>query len=87
LVMSGLVHIRIPNSTLPQAQSEAWVQGGKYGFIIAVDTLNVSKTGHVTDFPGADETVIAQFPMEGGIIPDHEVLYSGPCGLNEMIGI
>jgi hypothetical protein len=78
--MSGLVHIRIPNST-----TEAWIQGGKYGFIVAADTKGVSKLGHITDFPGGDDTVIAQFPTIGGKMPEHVVLYDGPCGLAELI--
>jgi hypothetical protein len=82
MVMSGLVHIR-----LPTFNNEAWIQGGKYGFIIAADTKNVSETGHITDFPGAADTVIAQFPLKGGVLPDHEVLYDGPCKLDELVNI
>jgi hypothetical protein len=82
LVVSGLVHIRLPNST-----TEAWIQGGKYGIILAADTVEVSKLGHITDFPGGDDTVIAQFPVTGGNVPSHVVLYEGPCGLGSGIGV
>jgi hypothetical protein len=82
LFLSGLVHIRLPNS-----ESEAWVQGGKYGILIAADTKVVSKDGHITDFPGGDDTVIAQFPFVDGKLPDYKLLYDGPCSLNEMIGM
>ncbi|KAF2100232.1 hypothetical protein NA57DRAFT_73842 [Rhizodiscina lignyota] len=82
IFLSGLVHIRLPDS-----RHEAWVQGGKYGIIIAADTKNLSMTGHVTDFPGNDETVIAELPFAGGMVPDHEVLYAGPCKMKDLIGI
>jgi hypothetical protein len=76
------VHISLPNS-----KHEAWVYGGKYGITFAADTKNFSKTGHITEFPGKDETVIAQFPVRGGVLPEHKVLYDGPCKLSELIGI
>ncbi|KAF2423101.1 hypothetical protein EJ08DRAFT_567761, partial [Tothia fuscella] len=79
LFLSGLAHISIPNSTLPASQSEVWVQGGKYGTIIAVDTTAVSIGGHITEFPGGDDTVIAQFPFVDEKLPEHKVLYRGPC--------
>jgi hypothetical protein len=82
LFLSGLAHIRLPNS-----KSEAWVQGGKYGILIAADTKAVSKDGHITDFPGGDDTVIAQFPFVDGKLPEHKLLYTGPCNFNEMIGM
>ena len=82
MVISGLVHISLPNST-----TEAWIQGGKYGFILAADTKAVSKSGHITEFPGGDDTVIAQFPITGGELPAHVVLYEGPCGLGSGIGV
>jgi hypothetical protein len=79
--MSGLVHITLPNS-----DHEAWIQGGKYGFLIAADTKNVSETGHITEFPGAADTVIAQFPFANGL-PQHAFLYEGPCKLDELVNI
>lgn len=82
LVISGLVHIQLPNST-----TEAWIQGGKYGFILAADTVEVSKLGHITEFPGGDDTVIAQFPVTGGQVPGHVVLYEGPCTAGSGIGV
>ncbi|KAF2499831.1 hypothetical protein BU16DRAFT_454117 [Lophium mytilinum] len=88
IFLSGLAHIRIPNSTLPASESEAWIQGGKYGFLIAADTLDrAPRAGHVTEFPGSDETVILQFPTEGNKIPSHELLHTGPCRLDELVGL
>jgi hypothetical protein len=82
LVMSGLVHISLPNSP-----HDAWVQGGKYGIIIAADTKDVSKTGHITEFPGGDDTVVAQFSFKGGVLPEHKVLNSGPCSFGELVNM
>ncbi|OCL15472.1 hypothetical protein AOQ84DRAFT_278891 [Glonium stellatum] len=87
LVLSGLVHIRIPNSTLSPEQSEAWIVGGKYGILIAADTVDVSKAGHVTEFPSSDDTVIAQFPIPGNKVPEHRLLYTGPCKMEELVGL
>jgi hypothetical protein len=80
--MSGLVHI-----TLPDSDVEAWVQAGKYGILIAADLKNVSKTGHITEFPGGADTVIAQFGFTGGKIPEHVVLYDGPCSFEELVNM
>ncbi|KAF7510569.1 hypothetical protein GJ744_006415 [Endocarpon pusillum] len=82
IFLSGLALI-----TLPDSSHEAWVQGGKYGMIIAADTKSVSASGHITDFPGKDETVIAEWPCAGGIVPEHAVLHEGPCGLQELLGV
>jgi hypothetical protein len=82
LFLSGLARISLPNSN-----SEAWVQGGKYGILIAADTKAVSKDGHITDFPGRDQTVIAQFSFVDGKLPEYKTLYDGPCSFNEMIGM
>lgn len=76
------MHIRLPNST-----TEAWIQGGKYGFIIAADTVEVSKLGHITEFPSGDDTVIAQFPVVEGVVPEHVVLHEGPCTAGSGIGV
>lgn len=82
MFLTGLVHI-----TLPDSKDEAWIQGGKYGILIAADTKNVSETGHITNFPGGSDTVVAQFPITGNVLPAHKVLYSGPCKLDELIGM
>jgi hypothetical protein len=79
LFLSGLGHITMPESSL-----EVWVQGGKYGIILAMDTREISARGHITDFPGGDTTVIAQFPC---VALEHVVLHGGPCGMEEMLGM
>lgn len=85
--MSGLAHIRTPHSGLPKEQSEVWIQGGKYGVLIAADLKSEAKYGHVTEFPSAADTVIAESPFAGGKEPGHQVLYVGPCRMGEMVGL
>jgi hypothetical protein len=86
--LTGLVHIRIPNSTLPESKSSVWITGGKYGFLLATDTLErAPRAGHVTEFPGQDETVILEFATEGNKIPPHELLHVGPCRMDELSGL
>src|SRR6266436_6090503 len=71
--LSGLAQITLPNSTV-----EAYVPGGKHGFIFAADTAAVSELGHSTNYPSSHKTIALQIPT-GGIIPQHKVLFSGPC--------
>jgi len=71
--LSGLAHITLANSAV-----EAFVPGGENGFIFAADTADVSAKGHSTDYPSDHETIALQIPT-GGTIPQHNVLYSGPC--------
>jgi hypothetical protein len=80
--LSGLAHITLPNST-----AEAWVQGGKYGMIIAADSAEYSTYGHITSYPSDADTVALQIPFEGGYYPTHSLLYEGPCRWSEVIGI
>jgi hypothetical protein len=80
--LSGLAHITLPNDT-----AEAWVQGGKYGLIIAADSAEYSMYGHITTYPSNADTIAIQMPFEGGYFPTHSVLYEGPCQWSEMVGI
>jgi hypothetical protein len=86
-VLSGLVHIRIPTSTLEPSASEVWVEGGRHGLIIAADIPSRSRYGHFAEFPGDAATVLVQVPTANGEIPDHDLLHMGPCGWEEMIGL
>lgn len=80
--LSGLAHVTLPNST-----DEAWIQGGRYGTIIAVDTAAVSKFGHITTYPSDADTVALAIPFENGVFPKHTVLHSGPCTFPELTGV
>ena len=86
-MLSGLVHFKIPNSTLAPAASEAWIEGGRNGLIIAADIRSHSRYGHFAEFPSNAATVVVQIPTANEEIPDHDVLHSGPCGWEEMIGL
>jgi hypothetical protein len=82
--MTGLVHINTPHSGLPSNMNEAWIQGGRHGWLIAADLKEIAAQGHVTTFPGTERTVIAQFPTVGNKPPAHSVLHVGPCTSAEL---
>lgn len=75
---TGLVHVTLPNGT-----DEAWVQGGKYGLIVAADTADVSTHGHRTGYPGNEATIALQVPFSSAGF-GHDVLHRGPCTYGEM---
>ncbi|MCJ1469735.1 hypothetical protein MMC07_008376 [Pseudocyphellaria aurata] len=79
LFTSGLVHV-----TLPDSADEYWIQGGKNGLIFAADTAAVSKLGHITDYPGREQTTAIALPTAGGVIPAHRVLHQGACPRDEV---
>lgn len=81
--MSGLAHITLPDDPT----SEAYVSGGEFGLILAVDTANVSTRGHITVYPGITETTALEIPTKHGAIPRHKVLYKGPCKAPETAAI
>lgn len=81
--MSGLAHITLPDDNT----TEAYVSGGEFGLILAVDTAAVSKNGHVTTYPGITETTSLEIPTKDGKVPAHKVLYKGPCKAPETAGI
>ena len=76
---------------LPGVENEAWVQGGKYGLILALDTSDVSGTGHITTYPSASDSVSLQVPLSQAGLQQLEseklVLYDGPCKPSEIVGI
>ncbi|KAJ6155132.1 hypothetical protein N7470_005698 [Penicillium chermesinum] len=74
IFLSGLAHITLPDSTV-----EAYVAGGKNGAILALDTADVSKLGHITTYPSSENTVSFEIPLGAEGVPAHRVLYQGPC--------
>ena len=86
---SGLAHITLPNMTTPE--SSAWIQGGKNGLILALDTQDVSEYGHITIYPSASDTVGLQIPFSAqgyeGLLARKRVLYDGGCKEQELVGI
>jgi hypothetical protein len=70
--LSGVAHV-----TVPQDESlNLWLVGGKSGFLFALDTAG---TGHVTRYPSDEETVAITAPFSEAKVPDHELLFQGPC--------
>ena len=86
VLLSGLLHITLPNVTAGPT-TDAWIQGGKYGTLIAVDTPAVSRYGHRSTYPSDADTVALQIPFAPGEIPRHTVLYEGPCQWPELAGL
>ncbi|KAH8691746.1 hypothetical protein GQ44DRAFT_780233 [Phaeosphaeriaceae sp. PMI808] len=80
IFMSGLAHITVPDS-----DDEAWIEGGKNGLIIAADTADVSDVGHVSQYPSDKTTTAIQIPFKDGKVPEHKVLYRGPCKKSDML--
>lgn len=79
IFLSGLAHI-----TLPHSNAEAWVNGGKNGAILALDTAAVSAEGHYTRYPSDEETVALQVPVGEKEMPGHRVLHEGACKRSEV---
>lgn len=71
----------LANITLPYYPDIAVVHGGSKGIIFAADTTG---DGHVTTYPGDKPTIALQIPVEGGVPPNHTVLYSGPCKARDI---
>jgi hypothetical protein len=82
MILQGLVHISLPNS-----KDETYIQPGPLSTLLVIDERNVSIAGHITEFPGSETTLIAQFPVVGNQVPAHTVLHSGPCGLDDVRGL
>ncbi|KAG9658346.1 hypothetical protein KCU64_g4575, partial [Aureobasidium melanogenum] len=81
MILQGLVHISLPTS-----KDEIYIQPGPLSILLVIDQRNVSISGHITNFPDSQTTLIAQFPVAGNQIPVHTVLHSGPCGLDDVRG-
>ncbi|KAI0795364.1 hypothetical protein BC629DRAFT_1286656 [Irpex lacteus] len=76
--LSGTIHITLPTDP----HSQAWLQGGPNGLILALDATG---SGHNTSYPGSVETRALQIPFEDGFIPDHTVLYDGACKVHSQV--
>lgn len=85
--MAGQVHIQTPSSGLADKYNEVYIEGGRYGWLIAADTADVAAQGHITDFPSDERTVVAQFPVKGNKAPPHSVLHKGPCLKEDLVGL
>jgi hypothetical protein len=79
-MLSGLLHVTVANTT-----QDVYIRGGKYGTVFVADTAEVSKTGHYSFFP--EDSVMVRLPTDGGKVPEHTVLYSGPCKDEHVVGV
>ncbi|KAI1096278.1 hypothetical protein F5B19DRAFT_438584 [Rostrohypoxylon terebratum] len=79
--ISGIVQLSLPNGT-----DTALVYGGKYGLVFADDTKDISGWGHEATYPG-DEVIAVSIPTRDNIAPEHSVLHSGACTIDEQVGI
>jgi hypothetical protein len=84
LIMAGFAHITTPYSGLPAHLNEVWITGGRHGMLIAADLKEIAAKGHITEFPGQERTLIAQFPVANNTVPEHRVLHLGPCLWEDM---
>ncbi|KHN95780.1 uncharacterized protein MAM_06392 [Metarhizium album ARSEF 1941] len=82
LFISGLAHI-----SLYKGRDEAWIQGGKYGLLIAADTADLTEHGHLTRYPSAADTVSVTFQIKDRQSFKYSLLHQGPCTQDEMVGI
>lgn len=52
----------------------------KSSVLIAADTRATSYiTGHYTEFPSNEPTVLIQVPFVDNLVPEHVVLHDGAC--------
>jgi hypothetical protein len=79
-LLSGLLHVTVANTS-----QDVYIRGGKYGTVFVADTAEVSRTGHHSFFP--EDSVMVRLPTEGGKIPEHTVLYTGPCKDDHVVGV
>ncbi|KAI1459036.1 hypothetical protein F4805DRAFT_456117 [Annulohypoxylon moriforme] len=78
-IMSGVMEFSLPNGT-----DTARVYGGNHGLVFADDTKDISGWGHQTIFYGEGESVGVFLPTKDNVVPEHTVLYSGPCTVHEQ---
>ncbi|UNI18055.1 hypothetical protein JDV02_004351 [Purpureocillium takamizusanense] len=74
LFASGHVRVKLPNST-----DELWITGGNEGLIIAADTADVSRYGHIITTDPGEVVASLQMPLAHGLDFEHEVVHPGPC--------
>ncbi|KAJ5605678.1 hypothetical protein N7510_008459 [Penicillium lagena] len=80
ICLSGELRITLPNST-----SSARISAGKNSALLALDTPDVSKLGHYTDYPSEDRSIGLEIPLGEAGVPKHRVLSEGACEGNELL--
>lgn len=82
MILNGLIRITTPYAPAPLNDTVAYVMPGttSSSVIIAADLNETSDVaGHFTEFPSYEETVLVQLPFLNDEVPEHTVLYDGPC--------
>ncbi len=74
MILSGTLRITIPGSS-----QEVTVVSGKRSLLIAADTADVSRTGHVSSLVGEEEGTSLMIPTANNEIPPHRVIHAGAC--------
>lgn len=79
VILSGTLHVTIPNSS-----QEVTVVSGKRSLLIAADTANVSRTGHISSLLGKEQGTSLMIPTANNEIPPHKVIHAGACGKRDL---
>lgn len=75
--LSGLIHITLPVPATGNASLDgAYFIGGANAVLFAADTTGL---GHITTYSSDEPSVSLQVRFANGTVPDHTVLYPGPC--------
>ncbi|KAK3380782.1 hypothetical protein B0H63DRAFT_560638 [Podospora didyma] len=81
-VQEDLLVIEQDSSSARPETHVAYIMPGtvKSSVVIAADLKAASTlAGHFTEFPSGEPTILIQIPFESNKVPDHVVLYDGPC--------
>lgn len=91
MVLNGLIRVsaltRRESGSRDNADTSmvtAYFQPGTLSssLLIAADLNETSfVSGHWTEFPSNEPTVLVQIPFFDNQVPQHEVLHEGPCGI------
>ncbi|KZT22948.1 hypothetical protein NEOLEDRAFT_1070454 [Neolentinus lepideus HHB14362 ss-1] len=76
MYLSGHAEIIVPNG------DKVIVNSGGNRVILVMDTMENSSTGH--SYPSHEETISMMIPTKDGQIPEHRVLYDGPCTMDAV---
>lgn len=77
IFLSGLIHVTLPVPATGNASlDDAYFIGGANAVLFAADTTGL---GHVTKYPSDEPSVSLQIRFTDGLVPNHTVLYPGPC--------
>lgn len=86
VVLNGLIRVSVPppsctKDACPSASVGYFMPGTlSSSMLFALDTKETStKRGHYTEFPSDEQTVLLQMPFANSEVPEHTVLYDGPC--------